>query len=194
MRRCAISETMFLPFFRTWYLRFGRLKEAEKMIGLRKRSCFMMSSDTRGVAVAVSAMMGTWGNSFLRNPSLLHTHKRCVRSPALPLPGINPCLRKTRHRHCFSNGIRCTGPFATATHPLQGKPANKHSRVRRKCCRSLKSCADSYGTAVNVWHNMNCSRRRTAACQPGGCGGARVVPTEVMPPLAHTVALVHHHS
>lgn len=43
------------------HLRFGLLKLVRNTSQLLRPSCMMTSSCTRGVAVAVSAMIGTWG-------------------------------------------------------------------------------------------------------------------------------------
>jgi hypothetical protein len=68
----AMSSITVLDFLMTWYLRFGRLKEAENMTGFFIFSCSIMSCETLGVAVAVSAMIGTFGNRSRKTFKRLH--------------------------------------------------------------------------------------------------------------------------
>ena len=51
------------PFWRTSYVRFGRLKVDTNMAGSCRRSCSATSRSTAGVAVAVRASTGTPGSA-----------------------------------------------------------------------------------------------------------------------------------
>lgn len=66
------ASCMALTFLITWYLRLVLLKDAENITGFFICSCFIMSWDTLGVAVAVSAMMGTLGNRCRKTCKRLH--------------------------------------------------------------------------------------------------------------------------
>ena len=121
MSRSAIADTTSFRFGSTWYLKFGRLNNAENMIGSRMPSCLMMSFDTRGVAVAVNAIMGTCGKLSRNMLRRLQAKLGCR------LEGLHNSGTYDKGKDCFSaagnkgiaeheKGMQMMSTFVAKTH------------------------------------------------------------------------------